>query len=100
MDIDPLAPMRSDALADLCIFVRNAAAMDSQNQAMAMNAKVVDDVLATIRIMLRCEMTYAEAKKCSASAGQALSNLATNNDALQTQLVESELAKSPIESIF
>ncbi|KAJ2456215.1 Ataxin-10 [Coemansia sp. RSA 2336] len=100
MDIDPLAPMRSEALADLCVFVRNAAAMDPQNQTLAMSANVVDDVLATIRIMLRCEMTYAEAKQCSASAGQALSNLATNNDKLQAHLVDSELTKPPIESIF
>ncbi|KAJ1742256.1 Ataxin-10 [Coemansia sp. RSA 1821] len=100
MDIDPLAPMRSEALADLCVFVRNATAMDPQNQTMAMSANVVDGVLATIRIMLRCEMTYAEAKQCSASAGQALSNLATNNYKLQAQLIDSELTKSPIESIF
>ncbi|KAJ2576830.1 Ataxin-10 [Coemansia sp. RSA 1807] len=102
LDIDPLAAVWSDALTDLCMFVRNAAAMDQSNQAAANSADIVSDIISTIRVTLRCEMTYPEAKKCGAAAGQALSNMATNNKPLQRQLMESEIrdCKSPIESIY
>ncbi|KAJ2182637.1 Ataxin-10 [Coemansia sp. RSA 551] len=84
------------------MFVRNAAAMDQSNQAAANSADIVSDIISTIRVTLRCEMTYPEAKKCGAAAGQALSNMATNNKPLQRQLMESEIrdCKSPIESIY
>ncbi|KAJ2365543.1 Ataxin-10 [Coemansia sp. RSA 2610] len=102
LDIDPQAGPRSDALSDLCVFVRNAAAMDRANQTAADEAGIVNDVIQTIQTMLRCEATYPEASQCGAVAGQALSNLATSNSRLQQRLVERELRDclEPIESVF
>ncbi|KAJ2357011.1 Ataxin-10 [Coemansia sp. RSA 2618] len=102
LDIDPLAPVWSDALADLCLFARNAFAMDESNQDLANHVGIVTDITDTIRLMLRCEMTYVEAKRCGTVAGQALSNVATDNKAIQRQLMEGELrdCREPIESVY
>ncbi|KAJ2827402.1 Ataxin-10, partial [Coemansia erecta] len=102
LDIDPLAPVWSDALADLCLFARNAFAMDGSNQDLANHVGIVTDITDTIRLMLRCEMTYVEAKRCGTVAGQALSNVATDNKAIQRQLMEGELrdCREPIESVY
>ncbi|KAJ2793192.1 Ataxin-10 [Coemansia helicoidea] len=75
------------ALADLCVYVRNAVALGRSNQDGASAAGVVGDVAATVRLA----GGPAGAAPCLAAAGQALSNAVTQNQPLQLALLESEL---------
>ncbi|KAJ2616236.1 Ataxin-10 [Coemansia sp. RSA 1365] len=82
------------ALADLCVFVRNAAAMDQTNQDNSNSAGIFDDIVCTIKATTRHDVVYAEAVNCAALAGQALSNMVTGNKVLRHMLLENELSKS------
>ncbi|KAJ2791824.1 hypothetical protein H4R20_006815, partial [Coemansia guatemalensis] len=91
------------ALADLCVFVRNAAAMDQANQAKLNSAGVIDDIICTIKSAAQYDVTYAEAADCAALAGQSLSNIVTGNEALRYMLVEKELCSNsnlPSETVY
>ncbi|KAJ2702883.1 Ataxin-10 [Coemansia sp. IMI 209128] len=89
---DPLLAVKAEALSDLCIFVRNAAAMDNSNQNKASDAGIVGDVRRTIADMIQREETCSEAMRCVTVSAQALSNLVTGSRQLQQPLVEQELA--------
>ncbi|KAJ2023696.1 hypothetical protein IWW57_004019, partial [Coemansia sp. S610] len=89
---DPLLAVKAEALSDLCMFVRNAAAMDNSNQNKAGDAGIVGDVRQTIADMIQREETCSEAMRCVTVSAQALSNLVTGSRQLQQPLVEQELA--------
>ncbi|KAJ2721716.1 hypothetical protein GGI07_003772 [Coemansia sp. Benny D115] len=84
-----------EALGCLCMFVRNAAAMDRANQDAAEAAGVMDDIRHTVSAMAdHDELVYQEAAKCRTVAAQALSNMVTGNKPLQRRLMEQELSVS------
>ncbi|KAJ1957515.1 hypothetical protein GGI12_005007, partial [Dipsacomyces acuminosporus] len=89
---DALASMRSRGLTDLCVFVRNAAAMDRSNQEAAYSAGVVGNIRAVISDLVSREITCPAAMDCVSMAAQALSNLVTGNKHIQKSLMESDLA--------
>ncbi|KAJ2087686.1 Ataxin-10 [Coemansia sp. RSA 986] len=82
---------KSNALCDLCTFVRNAAAMDHENQHAIDSSNITTDVRKTIFAMIAHELVHPEAMKCATIAGQALSNIVTRNQKLQRKLLEQEL---------
>ncbi|KAJ2236114.1 Ataxin-10 [Coemansia sp. RSA 1722] len=84
----------SEALECLCIFVRNAAAMEKANQTAASEYEIVNDVKDAIVAMAARELECAEAMRCGTAAAQALSNLVTGNKQLQQELMENELLTS------
>ncbi|KAJ1648633.1 Ataxin-10 [Coemansia asiatica] len=90
-DSIPKMSLNFEALEHLCIFVRNAAAMDKANQVAARKHAVVDDIKETIAAMTTRELVWTEAMKCGTAAAQALSNIVTGNKELQLYLMESEL---------
>ncbi|KAJ2076884.1 Ataxin-10 [Coemansia sp. RSA 988] len=90
----PQIPLQMAALTDLCVFVRNAAAMDRGNQDKSSSAGIVDDIIYTIKLAAQHDIAYSEAANCAALAGQALSNMVTGNKKLQHMLVEKELTSN------
>ncbi|KAJ1734838.1 methionine permease [Coemansia biformis] len=92
----------AEALTDLCVFVRNAAAMGHENQDGAGDAGVVDDAAATVLLMSRRATARAgavrdSAARATAAAGQALSNAVTQNQRRQQALLDSELGRGAAE---
>ncbi|PIA17000.1 hypothetical protein COEREDRAFT_86408 [Coemansia reversa NRRL 1564] len=87
-------PLQMVALADLCMFVRNAAAMNRTNQDNSNSAGIIDDIVCTIKAATRHDVAYAEAANCAALAGQALSNIVTGNEVLRHMLLENELSRN------
>ncbi|KAJ2158745.1 Ataxin-10 [Coemansia sp. RSA 552] len=63
---------------------------------------VSGDIVTTGQIMIQREMTYPEAAQCGTLAGQTLSNMITNNKAMQRTLLMRELLdlSLPYESIY
>ncbi|KAJ1995409.1 hypothetical protein GGI26_001179 [Coemansia sp. RSA 1358] len=90
-----LAANKYNALSDLCIFVRNAAAMDPSNQNAIDKLGVMADVKNTVSSMLLRELTHAGAMKCATLAAQALSNTVTKNKVLQEKLIRQEFSVDP-----
>ncbi|KAJ2708625.1 Ataxin-10 [Coemansia spiralis] len=80
----------TEAQADLCVYVRNAAVADRSNQDGAGAAGVVRDAAAAVRLAHR----LPGAEPCLVAAGQALSNAVTQNQPQQLALLESELGRS------
>ncbi|KAI8324012.1 hypothetical protein GQ54DRAFT_316423 [Martensiomyces pterosporus] len=99
---DVLTALRSEGLMELCMFTRNAAAMDRTNQDSASAAGVVGDIRSVIFDLATKEITCPEAMKCVAIAAQALSNIITGNKQLQQSLMETELAsaRAPTETVY
>ncbi|KAJ2044757.1 Ataxin-10 [Coemansia sp. S16] len=91
---DPLLALQAEGLTDLCLYVRNTAAMDNTNQDVASSAGIVGDVRRTISDMVQHEISCSEAMRCVTVSAQALSNLVTGNRKLQQSLVEQELTTS------
>ncbi|KAJ2831980.1 Ataxin-10 [Coemansia furcata] len=89
-----LLAIQAEGLMDLCMYVRNATAMDNTNQAMASDFDIIGDIRRTISGMMQHEMACSEAMRCITVAAQALSNLVTGNRRLQHTLIEQELAAS------
>ncbi|KAJ1941440.1 Ataxin-10, partial [Linderina macrospora] len=87
---------------DLCMFIRNSAAMNKANQDSAFDAGILTCISQTITQLVAREITCPEAMKCVSFAAQALSNLSTGNKRIQRSLFESELApsKSPIDAMI
>lgn len=79
------------ALTDLCLFVRNTAAMEQVNQNVASRIGVVGYVRRVLLRAVEREITCPEAMNCAVAAAQAMSNLVTGNQALQRQLVTKEM---------
>ncbi|KAJ2493463.1 Ataxin-10 [Coemansia sp. RSA 2050] len=88
---DPLLAVKAEALTDLCMYVRNAAAMDNSNQDVANGAGIIGDVRRTISDMVQHDVTCSKAMRCVTVSAQTLSNLVTGNRQLQQSLVEQEL---------
>ncbi|KAJ2892629.1 hypothetical protein IWW38_003148, partial [Coemansia aciculifera] len=99
---DPCTASQAEGLTDLCMFVRNAAAMEHANQDLANSAGIVGDVRRTISDMVRRELSCPEATRCVTVAAQAMSNLVTGNRQLQHSLLEQELASGipAIDTVF
>ncbi|KAJ1882428.1 Ataxin-10 [Kickxella alabastrina] len=100
---DELVPEQCEALGCLCMFVRNAVAMDRANQDAASRAGISEDIRNTIFSMIALELEYPEAMKCATAAAQALSNMVTGNKAQQQKLICDELAsggRAGAETIF
>ncbi|KAJ2814704.1 hypothetical protein FBU31_007192, partial [Coemansia sp. 'formosensis'] len=91
---DSLLAIQAEGQMDLCMYVRNATAMDNTNQAMASDVDIIGDIRRTISGMMQHEMVCFEAMRCVTVAAQALSNLVTGNRRLQHSLIEQELAAS------
>ncbi|KAJ2881197.1 hypothetical protein H4R27_004246 [Coemansia aciculifera] len=99
---DSLLAIQAEGLTDLCLYVRNTAAMVNSNQDVASDAGIVNDVRRTISDMVQREMSCSEAMRCATVSAQALSNLITGNRRLQQSLVEQELTTSvsTIDTVF
>ncbi|KAJ2460535.1 Ataxin-10 [Coemansia sp. RSA 2424] len=99
---DHLVVDKAEGLTDLCLFVRNAAAMERANQDLASSTGIIGDIRRTISAMIRREMEYPEATRCVTTAAQALSNLVTGNRPLQRALLEQELTTgvASIDTVF
>ncbi|ORX66898.1 hypothetical protein DL89DRAFT_269933 [Linderina pennispora] len=91
---DTLTAIRSEGLGDLCIFIRNSAAMNKANQDSAFDAGILAYISRVIHQLVVREITCPEAMKCVSFAAQALSNIATGNKKIQRSLFETELAPS------
>ncbi|KAJ1956313.1 Ataxin-10 [Linderina pennispora] len=91
---DTLTAIRSEGLCDLCIFIRNSAAMNKANQDSAFDAGILAYISRIIHQLVVREITCPEAMRCVSFAAQALSNIATGNKKVQHSLFETELAPS------